>query len=84
MYLLRHLGGRVQFIEVTALLEHNQLPVGARELDIIVREIRYLRSSLRLGIVNEYIHGHIPVGSKINLVAHPHREYVLSRIVSNL
>ena len=81
--LLSLLGGRIEFIEEATLLEHHQLTVGAGELDIEVIEVRHLRRNLCLGVVHEYIHVHVTVGSEIDLIADPHGEDVLGGIVGD-
>ena len=82
--LLGLLRGGIELVEVATLLEDHQLAVGAGELHVEVIERGNLGRGLCLGVIDKDVHRHVAVRGEIDLIADPHREYVLSGVVGDL
>ena len=82
--LLRFLLGRIQFINVTAILKYDRLAIAAGEFTIIFCEVGHLAGLFRLGVIGEKIHRVVTVREEIDLVANPHREDVLCLVVGDV
>ena len=83
MDLLGLLGRGIELVEEASLFEDDQLSVGAGELHVEVVELGDLRSGLGLRVIDEDVHGHVTVGGEVDLVSHPHGEYVLGDVVGD-
>ena len=75
---------RVQPVQPSTILEDDGLAVRGRELDIVVLEVRHLLGLLRLRIVHEQVHDHVPVRGEEDLIADPHGEDVLCVVVRDI
>ena len=84
LHLLGLLRGRVEAVDVAAILEDDQPAVGGGELDVVVLEVGHLARLLRRRVVDEDVHRAVAVGEEIDLVAHPHGEDVLGVVVGHV
>ena len=73
-------------VNKTAVLEDDRLVAQGRILHIILRKIRQLLRFLALQVVAVHVHPLvlIAVGHEIDLVAVPHREDILSRVLGDV
>ena len=84
LHLLGPLRGRVEAVDVAAILEDDQPAVGGGELDVVVLEVGHLLRLLGRRVVDKDVHRAVTVREEVDLVAHPHGEDVLGVVVGHV
>ena len=78
------LGGQVEHIKESAVLEHYRIIAKRRELDVEFLEICEFLRFLCFKVIYEEVHCAVAVGCEIDLIAGPHGKYILGGIVRDV